>query len=44
LGNLRLRDHSEDAGVDGMIILRWIFKKWNGRGMNWIDLAQDRDR
>jgi hypothetical protein len=21
-----------------------IFKKWDGRGMNWIDLAQDRDR
>jgi hypothetical protein len=21
----------------------WMFKKWDG-GMNWIDLAQDRDR
>ena len=21
----------------------WIFKKWDG-GMNWIDLAQDRDK
>jgi hypothetical protein len=27
---------------DGEIILRWIFRKWDG-GMDWIDLAQDRD-
>jgi hypothetical protein len=26
-----------------MIILRWIFRKWEG-GMDWIYLAQDRDR
>jgi hypothetical protein len=25
------------------IILKCIFKKWNG-GMDWIDLAQDKDR
>jgi hypothetical protein len=25
------------------IILKWIFKKWDG-GMDWIDMAQDRDR
>ena len=29
--------------LDGRIILKWIFKKWNG-GMDWIDMAQDRDR
>ena len=23
------RDHLEDPGVDVMIILRWIFRKWN---------------
>jgi hypothetical protein len=40
--NLSEGDHLEDAGIDGMITLKWIFKKWNG-GMNWIDLAQDRD-
>jgi hypothetical protein len=33
----------EDSGVDGKIILRRIFRKWDG-GMNWIDLALDRDR
>ena len=27
--NLRERDHSEDPGVDGRIILRWIFRKWD---------------
>jgi len=29
-GNLRERDHLEDPGVDGRLILRWIFRKWNG--------------
>jgi hypothetical protein len=32
----------EDPGVDGSIILKWIFKKWDG-GMDWINMAQDRD-
>jgi hypothetical protein len=30
-------------GVDGRIILRWVFWKWMG-DMYLIDLAQDRDR
>jgi hypothetical protein len=25
------------------IILKWIFKKWD-RDMDWIEMAQDRDR
>jgi hypothetical protein len=33
-----------DPDLDGMIILRWIFRKWGVRGMDWIELAQDRDR
>jgi hypothetical protein len=41
-GKLRERDHLEDPVVDGRIILRWIFRRWDG-GMDWIDLAQDRD-
>jgi len=32
-----------DPGIDGRIILRWIFRKWDG-GIDWIDLAQVRDR
>jgi len=27
-GNLRERDHWGDPDVDGRIILRWIFRKW----------------
>jgi hypothetical protein len=34
----------EDPGIDGRIILRWIFRKWDGGGMDWIDLDEDRDR
>ena len=26
-GNLRERDHLADPGIDGRIILRWIFRK-----------------
>jgi len=33
-GNLRERDHLEDLGVNGRIILRWIFRKWvRGHGL-----------
>jgi hypothetical protein len=27
-GILRKRDHWGDTGVDGRIILRWIFRNW----------------
>jgi hypothetical protein len=41
-GNLRERDHLGDPGVDGRIILRWIFRKWDvgvwtGLGCLWIE-------
>jgi len=40
-GYQRERNHLEDQGVEGMVILKWIFKKWDG-GMDWIALAQNR--
>jgi hypothetical protein len=37
--NLRERDHWGDPGVDGRIILRWIFRKWDvgvWTGLGWL--------
>ena len=44
MGKSEQGDHLEDPGVGGWIILEWIFEMWDGRGMDWIDLAYDRDR
>jgi hypothetical protein len=41
--NPRKGDHLKDQNVDGRIILKWIFDNWDG-GVDWIDLAEDRDR
>jgi hypothetical protein len=42
-GNLRVRGHLGDPDVNGRIILRWIFRKWDVGDMDWNELAQDRD-
>jgi len=38
------RDHLGGPGVHGRMILRWIFRKLDVGGTDWIKLAQDRDR
>jgi len=30
-----------DLGVDGRTKSKWVFKKWDGDGINWIDVAED---
>jgi len=35
LGNLKERENFEDLGLDGRIIIKWVFKKWHGA---WIGL------
>jgi hypothetical protein len=42
-GNVRERDHLKDPGVDGRIILKFILEGRDG-SLDWIDLAQDRDK
>jgi len=41
-GNLRERDHLEDPDVDGRIIIRWIFRKWDvgvWTGSSWLRIG-----
>jgi hypothetical protein len=38
-GVLRKRDNLEKPSVDGRIILRWIFRKWDGGGA-WTGLIR----
>jgi len=43
-GIMRERDHLEDPGVDGRIIIRCIFRKWNVRvwtGLIWLMIGTD---
>lgn len=42
-GNLKVRNHLEDLGRDARIILKRNIKI-RLEGMNWNDLAQNRDR
>ena len=43
-GNLRERDHWRDPNVDGRIILIMDLKEVGCEGMDWVELAQDRER
>jgi hypothetical protein len=38
------KDHSEDRGVDGRMGSKWTLVRLVGEGVEWIHLAQDRDR
>jgi hypothetical protein len=41
-GNLREREHLEDPGLDGRIILRWIFRNWDvgaWTGSSWLRIG-----
>jgi hypothetical protein len=36
-GNMRERDHLEHQGIDRRIILKWIVRKLDGRGVDVLD-------
>ena len=37
-GNVREGDNLEGVGVDGRMILKWIFENWDW-GMDWSDMT-----
>jgi hypothetical protein len=42
VGNLREGDHLEDPDIDGRIILRWIFRRWDleaWTGSMWLRIG-----
>jgi hypothetical protein len=42
--NQKERDHQEEQDVGGRMVLKWISRVPGWGGMDWIDLAQDRDQ
>jgi hypothetical protein len=43
-GNLKEREQWGDPGIDRRIILRMNLQEVEYRGMDWIELAQNRDK
>ena len=42
VGKPEEKKHLEDAGVDGQIILKWIFRKWDvgaRTGSSWLRIG-----
>jgi hypothetical protein len=40
--NLRERDRWGDPGIEGRIIIRWIFRKWDvgvWTGLSWLTIG-----
>jgi hypothetical protein len=38
------KKHLQDPGLDGRIIIRWIFRKWDVKtwiGLNWLRIGTD---
>jgi len=41
-GNLRERHHLGDPGIDGRILLRWNYRKWDvgvRTGLSWLRIG-----
>jgi len=41
-GDVTERDRLENMGVDGTIVVKWIFKKWDGEawtGLIWLRIG-----
>jgi hypothetical protein len=43
-GNPKERDHFENLGINGRIILKCVFKNLHEGSMDWINLHEDTDR
>jgi hypothetical protein len=42
VGNVKERDHLGESGVDGRIVLIWIFRKWEVglcTGLSWLRIG-----
>jgi len=46
-GDLREKDQLEDLKIGGWIILKWVFKKWDGEartGLLWLRMGTGGER